>query len=957
MKTRRIAAGWIFAGCLLAAMPGRAAFDPTTWPVDKELPTREAHVETLPNGLTFVVEQWDQGDNKDRAHVVVLVQTGSLYEEPGQAGYAHFIEHVLFRGSKGQSAKKTERFMKQMGVPVALHGQGGSTTLDRTMYSLPLPETPDKHLPRALAILAARVSRPLFRAADVEAERDIVLAEEQQRRASDAGRARQVAAYGKTHPLVTRNPIGSRESLGDASVDGLKAFFERWYRPDRMIVVVVGDVDVTRAGKAVRKTFGSIPASRDPALPLERVGPPAGRHAEIIVDPKIEVRAMGLSFMRDYVRTDTLREFERRTAAVLAANIVRNRLRDFRDTTPFITSVRLQTDIRLDIQTEQISVVADDDRELEAFARVLSIVQGVIEQGFTQAEIATGKSLLEQGYNAAEERRYRAPAVAIARNWLNELHLGAHPTSLDGYLGASRRALSRITAEDVRIEFSRQFDAIRRNLIISVPEGESLAAALSEFEAVAAFFDDVPAPLAKAATRPADGDPVIVDAADDPFLLQGLRKAAVIAERKYADIDTTQWTLDNGVQVLFKRDPQPNTPVVIQFRTPGGLSLLPDYDLVRVQLAREVIIASGLRGLKSSALGNLFRLHRTTTSVFLSETEHGFTVNTVPDQLDFAFRALHVVAREGQVDDDAFESVVAKSRNRLSATLANPQFQFAAARSEVLFPGAKLNIATMSTASLDAASPDWVRQLYSTLYAHASGTWVLISGPLEAESVKSKVLSYIGSLPDGPVRRPGNVEYPIASDPGVVRQQSNPDDRSVGALFFLEANPGFDDREVLVRTAYASLLTDNLIKEIREKRALVYSISAQAQSPDYPKPHGMIVVSFVADPANVAEIERAVIDIVDEMAEAVSKRGLVPLRKMMLRGFEKSLEKPAYVLSTLYSHLLQGKTLPTTAEYRALIGSVDVEALRTYAEKVSGKFVQVRTEFAPAASKGGESSE
>ena len=155
---------------------------------------------------------------EDGAYVAVMVQTGSIYETEEEAGYAHFVEHVVFRGSKGQSQKKTERFLREMGIPVALHGQGGSTALDQTMYSLPIPRR-QRSTWRARWAFSGAGQSAAVRSADIEAERDIVLAEEQQRRASPAARERQAGTFGADHPLVTV-PIGSRTSLEDATVEG-----------------------------------------------------------------------------------------------------------------------------------------------------------------------------------------------------------------------------------------------------------------------------------------------------------------------------------------------------------------------------------------------------------------------------------------------------------------------------------------------------------------------------------------------------------------------------------------------------------------------------------------------------------------------------------------------------------------------------------------------------------------
>ena len=874
-----------------------------------------------------------------------MVQTGSVYEDEHEAGYAHFVEHVLFRGSKGQSRAKTERFLKRMGIPVALHGQGGSTALDRTMYSLPLPETPDKHLSRALDILAARVSRPLFKADDVDAERDIVLAEEQQRRASPASKERQIGLYGADHPLVNKTPIGTRDSLGSATVAQLRGFFERWYRPDRMVVVVVGDIDPARAVKAVRKSFGRLRKSDSPAQPVIRVGPPAGRHAMVVEDEKVEVRGMGLTLMKPLVRVDTVPEYYRSTAGTLGLDMLRSRLRDFRDETPELTGVSVGVGAMLDIHSTRLNVVADDDHELTAFQAVVQIARSAIEAGFSEEEIATAEALQRQGLRSAEERQFRVPGAAVANSWLGSLHRDVHPTSTDAYLEAVRHSLDRMQPEHIRQELARLFDADRRALVATVPKGETLVAGLETFLAEIEFIDA----LEVSPVVPGEKDVIksTGPTRDDPFALPGLEPAAVVATRRHPEIGVVQWTLANGVEVLFKRDEQPNTPVTMRYRSSGGVSLLDDYDIVRTQLAREVIIGSGMRGLKSSALVNLFRLHRTNASVVLAEREHGFSLTTFPDELDFAFRALHLIATEAQVSTDVLESLRAKTRNVLTATVANPGFQFNAAVSDVLWPGRKLNPGSMDPDRLDDVTTDWVRQVYDKLFEHAGGTYLLVAGPVDEAVVYEAVTRYVGTLPGGKARVAGGSDFPLAKAPAEVRHTTNPDDRSVGTMYFLEPAPGHDEYANFVRGAYASLLTGRLVEEIREKRSLVYSISARATSPRYPNPHAMLTVSYVADPDNVAEIEGAVLKVMEALPGSLKERELKPIRKSLHRSFEETLEKPALVLQMLYIKILQDKPLPALKAYRDHIDNLDTASIAQFGKRALTSFVQVRTEYGP----------
>ena len=434
----------------------------------------------------------------------------------------------------------------------------------------------------------------------------------------------------------------------------------------------------------------------------------------------------------------------------------------------------------------------------------------------------------------------------------------------------------------------------------------------------------------------------------DPFALTDLPRGTVLEERTYEDIDTTHLTLSNNAQVLFKKNLQDNTPVMIRVRSPGGLSLLPDYDAARTNLARDVLLASGIRGLKGSAIRNVFSLHRTSVSVVLSESEHGYFIRTTPEELEFALRILHIMFTEVNIDDDAFAAMLAKSRTSLTGYIDTPQYKFGAEVEEVLAPGRKLNSINLRTEMLDKATPSWVESSFKSLLAHVGGTYFVISGPVNWQDVRPQVEKYIGSLPGGEPRVAGDIEFPFAESNAEVRRDTNPDERSVGRIYFVEPNPGYDDQMSYVRWAYSNILTQRLFKQVREEKSLVYQINAAAGSPSYPRPHGQVVVSYVADPAKVGEIERDVLQVMRGMTEGIRNADLKSIQKMMTRGFTDSLDKPEFTLGMLYDRLVRDQPLPSTEDFLGYIDALDKTMVMDYARKVVEDLVVVKTEYSPA---------
>jgi zinc protease len=918
------------------------AFDAAVWPRDQPFPSREGLTGQLDNGVRYAIEHKSYGDNEDKAYIMVLVQTGSLYESEDQAGYAHFIEHVLFRGSRGQSAEKTKKFFEKMGVAGSFHGQQGLTFLDRTVYSLPIPEDPDKNMPTAVKILATRVGDPLFRVQDVEAERDIVLAEELQGRLSEAGKRSRVEYLGKDHELIQHLPIGTRESLSEATRDDLHAFYREWYRPDRMIVVVVGDVVPAKIEKSVRKYFGKLRKPKSANPDIRRVGSPTGETTVFLIDPTLEVRTVGLTLFRDSEPSWEMSRMKDRLTENLGASMLRNRLSDYQNEKGYVTGLRARfSRQQMDFETDSISFRVEDDHELQAFSEVVDIVSAALVNGFTAQEITLAKQLVGKSFDRNEEQELRVSNSGIANQWLGSMRYGHEPTNSEVIAAAGRVLLAEITADEINAALKARFFPQRTALVMGVPEGEKFDASLEDFKEVLARLTD---PAAQELVAAVDSETASLDEA---FVLEGLTPGKVIQSSYHESIDAHHLVLSNNVHVLFKKDPQENSPVRIRMRGAGGLTLLDDYDVVSGSMIREVIMSSGLRGVKGTAISNFFRLHRTNVSVFFGQTEHGLTVRTTPEEMDFALRALHIMFTEARVDQDIFDTIITKSRTGITGSIASPRFQYMADLGDVLSPGRKLNSSNIHPDLLNGITPEWIQTSVDTLFAHAGGTYFTVSGPLDWQEIEPLILKYVGSLPTGEPRMAGKIDYTYAVKGAEIRRNANPDERSEGTLFFIEPAPGFDDRMAYVRSTYANLLNQRLFKEIREEQALVYSISARVASPKYPSsPHGQVVVSYVADPANIREIETRVIRIMNEMSDDVQGEKINTVQKMQNRNFKDALDRPGYMLGALYDSLIQNKAAPNPDDYLTYIDSVSEDDVKAYAKKVND-LVLIKAEYRP----------
>jgi len=202
----------------------------------------------LPGGLRVITEQVP---GVRSASFGVWVNVGSRDEKGAQTGSAHYLEHLLFKGTSTRSA---------MDISASIEAVGGDlnafTTKEYTCY---YARVLDQDLPLAIDVVCDVVTDALIRTADVEAERGVIL-EEIAMNDDDPGDIVHdvfaAAIYGDT-PLG-RPILGTAETITGISRTSINNFYRRRYRPESMVIAAAGHVDHDHVVSLVRRAFAKV---------------------------------------------------------------------------------------------------------------------------------------------------------------------------------------------------------------------------------------------------------------------------------------------------------------------------------------------------------------------------------------------------------------------------------------------------------------------------------------------------------------------------------------------------------------------------------------------------------------------------------------------------------------------------------------------------------------------------
>src|SRR5438309_1302589 len=236
---------------------------------------------TLGNGLQVVVIP------DHRTPVVtqmIWYKVGSADETPGKSGLAHFLEHLMFKGTAKHPAGEFSQTVLKVG--------GNENAFTSTDYTGFYQRVPREQLGKMMEFEADRMTGLILKDENVLPERDVVLEEYNMRVANnpDARLIEQImAALYLNHPYG-RPVIGWHQEIEKLGREDALAFYRRFYAPNNAILVIAGDVEAADIRPLVERNFASIPAQ--PTIPARRVRPqepePAAPRTVTLADPRVE---------------------------------------------------------------------------------------------------------------------------------------------------------------------------------------------------------------------------------------------------------------------------------------------------------------------------------------------------------------------------------------------------------------------------------------------------------------------------------------------------------------------------------------------------------------------------------------------------------------------------------------------------------------------------------------------
>lgn len=872
-------------------------------------PDREWKFGELANGMRYAVRH--NGVPPGQVSIRIRVDAGSLYERDDERGYAHLIEHLLFRQSKylgpGQAIPTWQRLGATFGSDT-----NAETTTTQTVYKLDLPDATPATLDETFKLLSGMITAPALSEDNLHSDVPIVLAEMRER----GGPAKDVQdemlrTFYAGQPLADRVIIGTVDSLQHATPASVRAFYTRWYRPENVVVIAAGDADPAVLEASIKKWFSGwhvkgkhvpAPSFGDPAPPPNASSDnPVGK-VKVMVEPDLP-RSLSYAILRPWRQVnDTIVYNQGLMADALAQAIINRRLEArARAGGSYLAAQVTQDDVSRSVDGTFVTVTPLDDNWRGALTDVRAVIADALAKPPSQDEIDREVAEMQVAFQVPVEQRRLLPGAKLADDLVNALDIRETVAAPEDVLRIFKESIPLYTPKMIFDHTKALFSGtVTRAIMVTPKAGEADEAALR----LALTEPVTPDASARLSSKPIEfaqlppiGEPGRVDSIQPTGLL-GIQEL----------------TFANGVKALLWPVKEEPGRVSVKVRFGGGYRELKPADAPYIELGQMALVGSGVATLGQEELDRVATGRKMGFDFDIDDAAFEFSAETRPSDLADQLYLFAAKLAMPRWDTNPVKRAKAAAKLQYEAYETSPQGVLN--RDLNYFQrGRDPRFRTPTPAEIDAATEDGFRKVWQ----HA-----LDSGPVEVqiygdfdmvEAVKALQKTFGALKPRKSYSASGNVDEIAAPEPSdkTVKLTHRGDPDQAAAVVSWPTGGGSlgidESRKIEVLT---QLFSNRLLDAMREKLGVSYAPYVYSTWPVDLKAGGSITAMAQLNPAAVpvffATAKEIAADLIanppssDELARVIE-----PLRQQVTRAasssafFMRELEGATYDPSRINS--------------------------------------------------------
>jgi zinc protease len=830
----------------------------------------------------------------ERCYLRMHVDAGSLEETDAQRGMAHFVEHMAFNGTDHFKPGDLVEWFQEHGMDFGPDANA-ATDFRSTVYEIDLPQSDEKSLREGLLVLSDFARGMKFAPAEVEAEKPVIDAEERERLESAQGRVfkEMIGDLLAGTRYALRMPIGVKAVRDAFKAEGLRAFYDEWYRPENVTLIAVGDFGELDPAPLFAALFGDwVPPEDAPEEEPEAGTPTSYAHFFSIREPELPTVTIEVERVVPWKdEPNTKARMVEDLPVVVARGMLNLRFSELvkKPDAPFLGASAGDAEFLDTLDGESLAVSSRPERWEEALTFCEHELRRALQHGFQESELAEMRANMLRNLDEAVEREPTRNSGRIAADIVHAAEERYVPTQAAARRAILKPVLDKLTVEDCHKAFVKAWG-----------DGDLSIFAYGDLD----LGEDANARLRAVWDKGGEGE-VEARAAEETSAFAYASDPDVrgeIVERKHLeDLDAEALRFENGVTLNVKRTDFKDHEILVHARLGEGRLTLEPEKTALPWVADRVMGDAGLGKHDIDELRRLCAGHVVGGGFTCGGDAFVISGATTADDLLFECELLGASLRDPGWRDDGLVQL----RRALPAIYEQLQHDvqgpLLVSFLPALYGGDPRVTPVPPLEAVQAVTMDDLKAWLAPELADAPLEVTLV-GDLDVEAAIEAAARTFGTLPERRALRPYTERRAGLLPRSGVRQDKEIDTQDKRALVFL-GYPTADGIDGLRRRSLdvlARLLNDRMRVDVRERLGAAYSPAVRSQASRVHPGNGLIFVQLFVDPAATADGLAACLDVAGTLAaKGPAEDELQRIREPILKELRDARRTNGYWVDVL----------------------------------------------------------
>ncbi len=814
----------------------------------------------LKNGMTYYIRH--NAKEAGLADFYIAQRVGSILEEPRQRGLAHFLEHMAFNGTKNFPGKGKKLgivpWCETIGVKFGAN-LNAYTSIDQTVYHIgSAPLKREGIIDSCLLVLHDWSHYLLLEDAEIDKERGVIHEEWRTRRAGMAVQRLQEQAMPKVYKGTKYEdclPIGSMDIVDHFPYQDLRDYYQKWYRPDLQAIIVVGDSDVNKMEKKIKKIFSPIPMPKNAA---ERIYYPVDDNEKMIIDIEKD-KEQPIALCHIYQKRDATPDSEKNTEKYLRDNyidgLIRTMLNDRlvevrqQPVPPFQSATARASQFFLSRTKDafSISISCKKDNILGGIISAVGVAERARQHGFTQSELDRAKSLQ---LNAAERR------ANMKDDYRNSHYVNI---CVDNFLEGEP-----LTCVDFKLENTQKLDREVTLAEVNAAVKELITDKNQVVLMYAPDKDDYEIPSAEQieqvilATQQHPYAPYTEDLQNislTSYLSPLTSKPGTITSEKPYRHGFTEITLSNGMKVYVRKTDYEADAISMRMYADGGTSLYGDEDIPNFNLIASGVTEGGVAQFDAVTLRKMLTGKSVRISPSVGTRGQSISGSASLKDMEAMFQLAYLYFTQPRKDTAAFAGLMNRQYAFLANRNASPKVDYNDSIRAILYDHHPRTQPVVQS-TLDKVSYDRILEIYKERFSDAANFKTVIIGSYDEQELRKMLCQYLATLPATNKHEQTNYSRvpQIVGGEKVVKFSKPQATPLANVSIYLTADVPFTPQSDLELDFLKRCLSIAYTDSVREEKGGTYGVSVDFELDKDDKPNATMKISYNADPSRYTEL-------------------------------------------------------------------------------------------------------